>query len=57
MAPPREETTVLGKPRGPGASMRYAPEQLVVWLEPAGLALVEVVEVGPYHYGAVFERT
>jgi len=52
----REETPVLGKPRGPREAMRYSPEQLSEWLAPAGLGLVEVVEVGPFHYGAVFER-
>ncbi|NOY24353.1 MAG: class I SAM-dependent methyltransferase [Oligoflexia bacterium] len=51
----REETQVLGKARGPRESMRYSPDQLSAWLEPAGFALVEVVEVGPFHYGAVFE--
>ncbi len=53
---PREQTQVLGKPRGPRASMRFAPEQLASWLEPAGLQLLDVADVGPYHYGASFLR-
>ena len=52
----RQDTMVLGKPRGPKPSMRYAPEQLAEWLEPAGLRLVRVTEVGPFHYAAAFER-
>jgi protein-L-isoaspartate O-methyltransferase len=54
---PREETTVLGKPRGPRADLRFSPEQVAVWVEPAGFRLREVKEVGPYHYGAIFEAT
>jgi protein-L-isoaspartate O-methyltransferase len=53
---PREETTVLGEPRGPSADLRFSPEQVAAWVEPAGFRLQEVKEVGPYHYGAIFER-
>lgn len=51
---PREETTVLGQPRGPSAKLRMTPENVVRVVEPAGLNLETVVDVGPYHYGAVF---
>ncbi len=52
---PREETTVLGKPRGPRSELRFSPEQVAAWVAPAGFRLREVKEVGPYHYGAVFD--
>jgi SAM-dependent methyltransferase len=52
---PREETTVLGTPRGPRAQMRFSPTEVAAWVTPAGFALREVVDVGPYHYGAIFE--
>ena len=51
---PREETTVLDQPRGPDAELRMEPEDVRRVVEPAGFTLEEVVEVGPYHYGAVF---
>ncbi len=51
----REETTVLGKPRGPRSELRFSPEKVAAWVEPAGFRLREVKEVGPYHYGAIFE--
>jgi ubiquinone/menaquinone biosynthesis C-methylase UbiE len=52
---PREETTVLGAPRGPKTELRMAPEQVIESVEPAGLKLVQLVELPPYHYGAVFQ--
>ena len=53
---PREQTPVLGKPRGPRDEMRMAPEAVRAVVEPGGLREVEVVAVGPYHYASVFER-
>lgn len=53
---PREETTVLGAPRGPKTEMRMAPGDVTAALQPAGLVPVRVVELPPYHYGAVFQR-
>ena len=53
---PREETPVLDQPRGPDAVLRMAPEDVCRVVEPAGFALSAVVDVGPYHYGAVFRR-
>ena len=53
-ATPREETAVLGQPRGPRTEMRMTPEQTRALVEPAGFELDELVELPPYHYGAVF---
>jgi len=55
-ARPREETTVLGEPRGPATALRMTPEQTIASVEPSGLILRNQAEVSPYHYGAVFER-
>ena len=55
-ARPREQTPVLGEPRGPKTELRLSPEQTVKAVEPSGLKLVRLVEVPPYHYGAVFAR-
>lgn len=54
---PREETTILGEPRGPRTELRVSPKQTIEAVEPAGLKLSRLVEVPPYHYGAVFERS
>lgn len=54
---PREETTVLGQPRGPKTEMRLSPEQTCAVVEPAGFKLETLVELPPYHYGAIFIRT
>jgi ubiquinone/menaquinone biosynthesis C-methylase UbiE len=53
----REETPVLGEPRGPATQLRMTPEQTIVSVEPSGLKFRNQVEVSPYHYGAVFERS
>jgi SAM-dependent methyltransferase len=55
-ARPREETTVLGEPRGPATRLRMTPEHTIVSVEPGGLKFRNRVEVSPYHYGTVFER-
>jgi ubiquinone/menaquinone biosynthesis C-methylase UbiE len=54
---PREETVVLGEPRGPKTELRMSPERTIEAVDPTGLKLSHLVEVPPYHYGAVFERT
>lgn len=54
---PREQTTVLGKSRGPRTEMRMSPEQVRATVEPAGFQLAELVELPPYHYGAVFRKS
>jgi SAM-dependent methyltransferase len=52
----REQTTVLGKPRGPRTEMRMEPVEVADAVEPAGLTLTDVIELPPYHYGAIFVR-
>ena len=54
---PREETQILGEPRGPKTELRLSPEQTVKSVEAAGLKLVQIIEVPPYHYGAIFEES
>src|SRR5579872_1621619 len=53
---PREETTVLGEPRGPKTELRISPEQTIKSAEAGGLRLVKLVETPPYHYGVLFQR-
>jgi len=53
---PREETTVLGRPRGPKTEMRMAPTDVAATVTPAGFGLVNVIELPPYHYGAIFKK-
>ena len=53
---PREETIVLGHPRGPKTEMRMKPSDVAAEVEPANLKLVSVVELLPYHYGVIFEK-
>ncbi len=53
---PREQTPVLDKPRGPRTELRMSPEQVCAVVEPAGFQLAHLVELPPYHYGAVFRR-
>ena len=51
---PRRRTVVLDKPRGPKTEMRMSPDDVCADVEAAGLALERVVELPPFHYGAVF---
>jgi ubiquinone/menaquinone biosynthesis C-methylase UbiE len=55
-ARPREETTIAGEPRGPARELRMTPEATRAAVEPAGFRLHDLVELPPYHYGAVFEK-
>ena len=50
---PREETTVLGQPRGPDTELRMQPEDVRKVVEPAGFSLEKIVDVGRYHYGCM----
>ena len=52
----REETTVLGKPRGPATELRMTPETTIQEVEPSGFKLVKVLDVSPHHYATVFQR-
>ena len=51
---PREETTVLGEPRGPKTDLRLSPETTIAAVEESGLKLARLIEIPPYHYGAIF---
>ncbi len=53
---PREETKVLGQPRGPRLELRMAPSAVEQVAAQAGLLLETVVELPPYHYGAIFRN-
>lgn len=53
---PREETTVLGEPRGPATDERMSVEQTRDVVERVGFKMARVVELPPYHYGAIFVR-
>jgi SAM-dependent methyltransferase len=53
---PREQTTVLGQPRGPRTDIRMEPSDVAEAVEPAGLTLTDVIEFPQYHYGAIFVR-
>jgi len=52
----REETTVLGEPRGPRTELRMPPEQTIKTAETDGLKFRELIDVPPYHYAVVLER-
>jgi ubiquinone/menaquinone biosynthesis C-methylase UbiE len=52
----REQTTVLGEPRGPRTELRLSPAETVEAVAAGGLTHIGTVEVLPYHYGALFER-
>jgi len=53
---PREETTVLGEPRGPKTELRMTPTQTKAAVESAGLAFIHKVEIEPFHYAAIFQK-
>jgi ubiquinone/menaquinone biosynthesis C-methylase UbiE len=53
---PREDTVVLGEPRGPPSEMRMTPEETIDAVAAGGLKYAELVEIPPYHYAVVFER-
>ncbi len=52
---PREQTVVLGQPRGPRTELRMRPEEVAAAVEPAGLQPRCVIDVPPYHYASVFQ--
>ncbi len=54
---PREETTILGEPRGPKTELRMSPQQTIKAVEAGGLKFTELVELPPYHYAVVLERS
>jgi len=52
----REETTILGEPRGPKSELRMSPEQTIASIEAGGLIFAGLVELPPYHYAVIMER-
>ena len=54
---PREQTIVLGKPRGPKTEMRMSVENVRTVVEPAGFRFMQSVNLLPFHYGAIFQRS
>lgn len=54
---PREETTVLGEPRGPRSELRLSPQQTIAAVAPSGLRFARQAEVPPYHYAVIFRRS
>jgi ubiquinone/menaquinone biosynthesis C-methylase UbiE len=53
---PREETTVLGIPRGPKTEMRMTPKEVAAILSPQGFTQRTVIDLPPYHYASVFVK-
>ncbi len=53
---PREQTTVMGEPRGPRDALRLTPEMTIAAVESGGLAYTRLIEIPPYHYATVFSR-
>jgi ubiquinone/menaquinone biosynthesis C-methylase UbiE len=53
---PRDETPILGEPRGPKTELRMAPEETIKSVEAGGLKSISVVEIPPYHYAAIFQH-
>jgi ubiquinone/menaquinone biosynthesis C-methylase UbiE len=51
---PRDETPILGEPRGPKTELRMSPEETIEAVEAGGLKFRKTVEIPPYHYGVVF---
>lgn len=52
----REETTILGEPRGPKSELRMSPQQTIASIEAGGLIFAGLVELPPYHYAVIMER-
>jgi ubiquinone/menaquinone biosynthesis C-methylase UbiE len=53
---PREETVVLGEPRGPATALRMSPETTNAAVQQAGLRPIHTIEILPYHYASLFEK-
>ena len=52
---PRQETPVLGEPRGPMTELRMTPDTTRAAVEQSDFRLVRVVEIPPHHYSAIFQ--
>jgi SAM-dependent methyltransferase len=55
-ARPREQTIVLGEPRGPRTDLRMSGDDTIKAATVGGLKFRELVDVPPYHYAVIFER-
>src|SRR5262245_337704 len=53
---PRDETPILGEPRGSKTELRMSPEETIRSVEEHGLNFTKIVEITPYHYGVLFKR-
>jgi ubiquinone/menaquinone biosynthesis C-methylase UbiE len=52
----REETIIVGAPRGPKTELRLSAKQTIEAVESRGMKLAHLAQLPPYHYGAVFEH-
>ena len=52
---PRDETPILGEPRGPRTELRMSPEETIKSVEAGGLKFTTMTDIPPYHYGVVFK--
>jgi SAM-dependent methyltransferase len=53
-ARPREQTTVLGEPRGPETALRIGPQAVEEALQQTAHKPVRTVDIPPYHYASIF---
>ena len=53
---PREQTPVLGQPRGPRTDLRLSPEATAKIVRPAGLEPDRLIPLPPYHYGLLLRK-
>jgi len=53
---PRQETSVLGEPRGPRTELRMSPDSVKAVVETSGLTLLHLADIRPYHYVSVFAK-
>jgi len=54
---PREETAILGEPRGPKTELRMSPEETINSVEAGGLKFTKMTDIPPYHYAVLFKRS
>ena len=54
---PRDETPILGEPRGPRTELRMSPEETIKSVEAGGLKFTKMTDIPPYHFGVVFKRS
>jgi uridine phosphorylase/protein-L-isoaspartate O-methyltransferase len=53
---PREDTMILGEPRGPRTDLRLSPEQTINAARVDGMKHAGLFDVPPYHYALILER-